>query len=130
MMKSVKKRFGISLLCLFGILWGVSMLLNVYIPQYITSQWHELLLLFVVVSAMVFVKTIKIREKGDVHKLTNFYLLATIVKLVLYLAIIVIHVINSPEDKIAFVITFLTYYLCFTTFETYMLVRKNNNKDE
>lgn len=129
-MKSVKKRFLISLLCLFGILWGLSMMLSIYIPQYITPHWHYLLLLFVTVSAAMFVKTTKIRANGDVYKLTNFYLIATIVKLIAYLAIIVVYVINRPEDKIAFVITFLTYYLCFSVFETYMLVRKNNIKNE
>ena len=123
-MKSINKRFYISLLCLFGILWGLSILLNIYFPQYITPHWHKLMLLFAVVSVVIFIMTIKIREKGDSYKLTNFHLIATVVKLITYLAIIVIYVINSPEDKIAFVITFLTYYLCFSVFETYMLVRK------
>lgn len=129
-MKSVKKRFYISLLCLFGLLWGASMLLFSYVPQYVTQHWPLLMLLFALVSVVIFVMTMKIRAKGDVHKLTNFHMIATIVKLVAYLVIIVTYVMNFPEDKIAFVITFLTYYLCFTTFETYMLVRKNNNKDE
>ena len=123
-MKSVKKRFCISLLCLFGILWGLSMMLSVYVPEYITPQWHYLLLLFVVVSVIMFRKAINMRDKNDIYKLTNFHMIATILKLVGYLAIIAIYVIKNPEDKIAFVITFLTYYLCFSVFETYMLVRK------
>ena len=129
-MKSVKKRFFISLLCLFGILWGLSMILSVYAPEYITPQWHYLLLLFVVVSAIMFRKTINIRDKNDIYKLTNFHMIATILKLVGYLAIITIYVIKNPEDKIAFVVTFLTYYLCFSVFETYMLIRKKTKKNE
>lgn len=129
-MKSVKKRFCISLLCLFGILWGLSMMLSVYIPEYITPQWHYLLLLFVVVSVIMFRKTINMRDKNDIYKLTNFHMIATILKLVGYLAIITIYVIKNPEDKIAFVVTFLTYYLCFSVFETYMLVRKKSEKNE
>lgn len=129
-MKSVKKRFCISLLCLFGILWGLSMMLSVYAPEYITPQWHYLLLLFVVVSVIMFRKTINMRDKNDIYKLTNFHMIATILKLVGYLAIITIYVIKNPEDKIAFVVTFLTYYLCFSVFETYMLVRKKSEKNE
>lgn len=129
-MKSVKKRFFISLLCLFGILWGLSMILSVYAPEYITPQWHYLLLLFVVVSAIMFRKTINIRDKNDIYKLTNFHMIATILKLVGYLAIIAIYVIKNPEDKIAFVVTFFTYYLCFSVFETYMLIRKKTQKNE
>lgn len=129
-MKSVKKRFFISLLCLFGILWGLSMILSVYAPEYITPQWHYLLLLFVVVSAIMFRKTINIRDKNDIYKLTNFHMIATILKLVGYLAIIAIYVIKKPEDKIAFVVTFFTYYLCFSVFETYMLIRKKTQKNE
>lgn len=129
-MKSVKKRFCISLLCLFGILWGLSMMLSVYAPEYITPQWHYLLLLFVVVSVIMFSKAINMRDKNDIYKLTNFHMIATILKLVGYLAIITIYVIKNPEDKIAFVVTFLTYYLCFSVFETYMLVRKKSEKNE
>jgi uncharacterized membrane protein YoaT (DUF817 family) len=129
-MKSVKKRFCISLLCLFGILWGLSMMLSVYAPEYITPQWHYLLLLFVVVSVIMFRKAINMRDKNDIYKLTNFHMIATILKLVGYLAIITIYVIKNPEDKIAFVVTFFTYYLCFSVFETYMLVRKKSEKNE
>lgn len=129
-MKSVKKRFCISLLCLFGILWGLSMMLSVYVPEYITPQWHYLLLLFVVVSVIMFRKAINMRDKNDIYKLTNFHMIATILKLVGYLAIITIYVIKNPEDKIAFVVTFLTYYLCFSVFETYMLIRKKTKKNE
>jgi uncharacterized membrane protein YoaT (DUF817 family) len=129
-MKSVKKRFCISLLCLFGILWGLSMMLSVYAPEYITPQWHYLLLLFVVVSVIMFRKAINMRDKNDIYKLTNFHMIATILKLVGYLAIITIYVIKNPEDKIAFVVTFLTYYLSFSVFETYMLVRKKSEKNE
>ncbi len=130
MMKSVRKKFLISLLSLFGILWGISMMLSVYAPQYITPHWHYLLMLFVVVSTIMFRKTIDIRAKNDTYKLTNFYMISTILKLVGYLIIIAVYVIKIPEDKIAFVITFLTYYLCFSVFEKYMLVRKNNNGNE
>ena len=129
-MKSVRRKFLISLLSLFGILWGISMMITVYAPQYITPQWHYLLMLFVVVSTIMFRKTIDIRAKNDTYKLTNFYMIATILKLVGYLIIIAVYVIKIPEDKIAFVITFLTYYLCFSVFEKYMLVRKNNNGNE
>ena len=57
-------------------------------------------------------------------------MIATILKLIVYLTIIVVYVVNNPEDKITFIITFLTYYICFSFFETFMLVRNNNNKDE
>ena len=129
-MKSVKKKFLISLLSLFGILWGISMILYVYVPQYITPHWHYLLMLFVIVSAVIFRKATEIRKKNDAHKLINFNMIATILKLIVYLTIIVVYVVNNPEDKITFIITFLTYYLCFSFFETFMLVRNNNNKDE
>ena len=98
-MKSVKKRFCISLLCLFGILWGLSMMLSVYTPEYITPQWHYLLLLFVVVSVIMYRKTINMRDKNDIYKLTNFHMIATILKLVGYLAIIAIYVIKKHLDS-------------------------------
>lgn len=68
----------------------------------------------------------KIKEKKDMGKFTNFYMATTMTKLLVYLAILLIYVLIFPEDKKAFIFTFLAYYLCFTFFETYILTKSRN----
>ena len=74
--------------------------------------------------------TMKVKAKNDMGKFTNFYMGTTIVKLVTYLAVLLSYILIFPEDKKAFVFTFLAYYLCFTFFETYILAKKQklNNR--
>ncbi len=44
-------------------------------------------------------------------------MLATFLKLVLYLVVIVIYLLFNREDVVPFVLTFLVYYLLFTALE-------------
>ena len=53
-------------------------------------------------------------------------MLTTVAKLILYLAVLATYSLMFREDSKAFIITFLIYYLCFTVFETCILVRNKN----
>ena len=63
------------------------------------------------------------------RKFANFYMAATVVKMVLYLTIIIVYVMNFKEDGKRFAITFLVYYLIYSIFETYKLVKKDKKSD-
>lgn len=70
--------------------------------------------------------TIKVKSKNDVNKITHFHTLVTVIKLLVYLAIIATYMIMFSEDAKAFVVTFLMCYLCFTFFETFVKIKINN----
>lgn len=123
-MKSKKHiLFLIKLACLGLIMTGLTVLVKQFIPQWITPLWVFQILFFSIVCIIVYFSTMKIKEK-NMHKFTNFYMATVVVKLLLYLTIILIYALNFPEDKKPFVITFLAYYLCFSVFETYILVKE------
>lgn len=124
MMKTGGIRFLVALSCLVALLSGLTYLLNDSIPQFITSYWSLLILFFTIISIVVYFLTIKVKAKNDIHKFTNFYMAVTVIKLLVYLAVIVIYSLKFPENSKAFIITFLAYYLCFSVFETYILVKK------
>ena len=63
------------------------------------------------------------------RKFTNFYMAATVIKLVVYLTIIFVYTMNFKEDGKRFAITFLVYYLIYTIFETYKLIKKEKKSD-
>ena len=70
--------------------------------------------------------TIKVKSKNDINKTTHFHMLVTIMKLVVYLAIVATYAIMFSENAKAFIISFLLYYLCFTFFETFVKIKINN----
>ena len=120
------KRFFVGLLLLIIAVVGLTFLLKLSMPQIVTSFWWALMLFFVIVSVVVYLITMKIRAKNDFRKFNNFYMLATVIKLLLYLSIVTIYSFICSDDSKAFIITFLIYYLCFTVFETLMLVKNKN----
>ena len=63
-------------------------------------------------------------KKKDMRRFANFYMGSTVVKMMLYLAIIFLYAINFKEDAKRFAITFLAYYLIYSIFETYKLAKK------
>ena len=65
----------------------------------------------------------------DMRKFANFYMGSTVVKMMLYLAIIFIYVMNFKEDAKRFAITFLAYYLIYSVFETIKLAKKEKKSD-
>ncbi|MBQ8759883.1 MAG: hypothetical protein IJZ06_00475 [Bacteroidales bacterium] len=122
-MKPNLRRFIIGLLCLIVALIFLTTIVKNAAPHFVTPYWSLLILFFAIVSIVVYLLTMKIRKDNDIHKFTNFYMGATIVKLMIYLAVIVTYVLISKDDAKPFVYTFLAYYLCYSVFETYSLTK-------
>lgn len=123
-MKSYSSRFLLILICLIVVMVIITLLVKNSIPAFVTPYWSLLILFFSIVSILVYFMTMRIKVKNDFSKFTRFYMGTTMVKLLVYLAIILTYILVFPEDKKSFIFTFFTYYLCFTIFETYILVKK------
>lgn len=123
-MKSYSSRFLLILVCLIVAMVVLTLLVENSIPAFVTPYWSLLILFFSIVSIVVYFMTMKIKAKNDFGKFTKFYMGTTVVKLLTYLGIILTYSIMFPDDKKSFIFTFLAYYLCFTIFETYILVKK------
>lgn len=120
------KRFFVQLLLLIIAVVGITLLIRLSMPQFVTSLWWALILFFSIANVIVYFLTIKMKNKNDFRKFNNFYMLMTVTKLLLYLMIIAAYSFIFKEDSKAFIVTFLVYYLCFTVFETIILSKKNN----
>ena len=94
----------------------------------LTVWWPFIVCFFFIVSIVVYSLSEKAKKK-DMRKFANFYMAATVVKMVLYLTIIIVYVMNFKEDGKRFAITFLVYYLIYSIFETYKLVKKDKKSD-
>lgn len=113
----------LSQLC---ILTAVVTAVSIAVHKYLTVWWPALVMLFLIVSVVVYFLSNKAKKK-DMRKFANFYMASTIVKMLLYLTIIFIYVLCFKEDGKRFAITFLVYYLIYSVFETVKLAKKEKN---
>jgi cytochrome bd-type quinol oxidase subunit 2 len=81
-----------------------------------TGAWPWLLVFLYGVNLVLFQLFIRNRSK-KVSSFANFFMLATFLKLILYLAVIVIYLLSNKTEAAPFLITFFVYYLVFTALE-------------
>ena len=99
---------------------------SVLTRKMLTIWWPAIVCFFFIISLLMFYLGEKAKKK-DMRKFTNFYMGSTVVKMVLYLSIIFVYAMVFKEDGKRFAITFMAYYLIYSIFETYKLVKKNKN---
>jgi len=97
--------------------------LTYLIPEnLISSSWPYIVLFFFTISLLVHRYLLK-KSGGQHAKFINAFLLTTTIKLLLFLAVIVIYVLLNRDDAIGFILTFFTYYLIFTSFEIISILK-------
>lgn len=83
------------------------------------------LLVFHIAATMVSYMFIHKKTSAAPGKFINVYMAATTVKLLLYLAILMIYALNNLHDAVNFIISFFVLYIIFTVFEVIELVLHN-----
>jgi len=81
-----------------------------------TPAWPFLLLFFLTTGIILSKLYIRILQK-KLSAFTNFFMLSTVAKLMIYLAIIILYLIYNREDAAPFLLTFFVYYLAYTFLE-------------
>ena len=111
------KRLSIRLLMAAAVAAIVTLLINSFLPAEWTSPtWPFLLIFFLITDFFLYALSIRAKEK-KLSSFTNFFMLATFLKLLLYLVVIVIYLLFNREDVVPFVLTFFVYYILFTALE-------------
>jgi hypothetical protein len=91
-------------------------ILGLFLPTWITQAWPYLLLFFFVSNTLLFWLFNHAQQK-KLSSFTNYFMIATFSKLLLYLAVIMIYVYFNRQDAVPFILTFFVYYVAFTFFE-------------
>jgi len=100
------------------IIWGFSYIIP---HKYLTPTLFFQFIFFIALTIIVGYLLIK-ASLERFHKFLNTYLLITTVKLVFFMAIIVLYMFQNRPDAAPFAISFFVLYLCFSTFEVVALV--------
>jgi hypothetical protein len=108
--------FTIALACLT---FGLSFILP---GQYFTPALPYLFVFFFIVSFTVFFFLTQGKENKFSHYVNRF-MLTTFLKLMVYMAVMVIYVLSYRNDAIRFILTFFILYLAFTFFDVLALLQ-------
>lgn len=109
------------------ILTFVIIVASVFARNILTIWWPAILGFFFIVSILMFYLSEKAKQQG-MRKFASFYMASTVIKMILYLTIIAVYVMNFKEDGKRFATTFLAIYLIYSIFETIHLVKKKRNE--
>lgn len=104
------------------ILAGTALILFFLLPSnFITPALFFLFPLFI--SVTLITAYILIRESGNRFiRFLNTYMIITVVKLFLYVAVLVVYVMLNRKDLVPFSIAFMLFYFLYTIFEVIWLV--------
>ena len=104
------------------ILGSIAVILFFLLPaKFITPTLPFLFPFFIAVTLISSYLLIKSSQKKFIRYL-NVYLLTTVVRLFLYVAVMVTYIVLNKSDVIPFSITFFLLYLFYTVFEVVWLV--------
>ena len=90
--------------------------------NYITPMLPYILIFFLIISLAVYYfieKAVAVRFS----LFTNYFMIATMLKIIIYLAIIIIYAFTNKYDAIPFILTFFLFYVGYTTFEVIWMLR-------
>lgn len=95
----------------------ITFVLWLVLPEnYITPALPWIYLFFVMLTLVLFLLLSRSLE-GRFSRFVNTYMIATVLKLLLMIIILVVYVILNKQDAVAFLITFFIMYILFTAFE-------------
>lgn len=119
MMEKKDSRFISQLVILTVVVMAACLVMH----KMLTVWWPAIVVFFAITSATMYFLSERAKQKG-MRKFANFYMAATVIKMVVYLAIIIVYIMNFKEDGKRFAITFLAIYLIYSVFETIKLAKK------
>ena len=110
-------------LLIFSLILGsIAALLFFLLPEkYISPTLPFLFIFFIAVTLVSSYILIRSSQKKFIRYL-NVYLLTTVIKLFLYIAVMITYILLNKADILPFSISFFILYLCYTIFEVIWLV--------
>lgn len=122
-MVDVFKKFVRTFTVFSVIILLLSLAIYLWVPQLpISPAYPYVVLFFYGITIMVYRVLNKARQ-NRISRFANAYMLVNFGKLILFIIIILVYAYLNRSDAVSFIITFFVYYLLFTTFEIYSLLK-------
>lgn len=91
---------------------------------YYTTSFPYLLGFFIIASIIVYHFMLKAIEKRPA-RFVNSFMLATLIKLFVYMAVMITYALLNREEAMSFIVTFFVLYVIFTIVEVAALLKVN-----
>jgi hypothetical protein len=101
----------------------LSIAIDLWVGKIPISPAYPYIFVFLFLTTVVVFRTIANSMEKRLSRFANVYMLANFGKLLLFTIIIVAYSFLNPEDAIAFMLTFFSYYFVFTNVEIIALLR-------
>jgi len=110
-------------LLIFSLILGsIAAVLFFLLPSKFITPTLPFLFSFFIAVTLISTYLLIISSQKKFIKYLNIYLLTTVVRLFLYVAVMVTYILLNKPDLLPFSISFFILYLCYTVFEVVWLV--------
>jgi len=117
------KKLAIQFTAFVLILIPATLLIEYVIPGLkATVNWPGILLFMYILSLAVFY-LLTVSMKSRMIKFVNTYMLVSFSKMMLYTVVLFVYAWMHPEDAVAFILTFLVYYVILLVYEVLVLLK-------
>ncbi|MDO8898603.1 MAG: hypothetical protein Q7V19_13215 [Bacteroidales bacterium] len=93
-----------------------------------TNVWTLVLLFFFISNGLLYWLFLGAQQK-KLSTFANFFMLSTSLKLLVYLAIIIVYLIFNREDAPPFLLSFFIYYIAYTGFEVKSIIKTQKQSE-
>jgi hypothetical protein len=113
---------GFTIFSVFVLL--ISLAVYLWLPLVrITPVYPYVVLFFYGITIIIFRVLDKIKIE-KISKFTNTYMLLNFSKLILFTVLVFVYAFFNRSDAVSFIITFFIYYLLFSFYEVFSLLKK------
>lgn len=122
------RKFSVRLIVFSAIIAGLSLIMQLVLPQYSTPALPFIVLFFFVVSLFTLYIVLRDNIGKNERRFVSSYMLSRIIKFfscILFLALYLIFC--NEKDRIRFVVAFLIIYFLYSIFEVVILKKENEH---
>lgn len=123
-MKQKYSRFIVRLIFLTLFIGLAGWALGILFPEAVTSAFPAMLGLFFIVTAGIHYILLRITGLNP-RRFVSYFMLATSLKLIIYLGAVLFYVFTVRADLLTFIATFMVLYLVFTIFEVILILKQS-----
>ncbi len=125
-MKKTKSAI-LSLFLLSLVLIGATFLSGKILPAGYLSQAYPYIIALFFASTSIFFLIVYRTFNDRFRKFSNTFMLASIIKMLFYLVVVLMYTITNNEDALPFTVYFMILYIIYTIFEVFALVKRSRN---
>lgn len=92
------------------------------LPVGMVTSAMPFILLFFMAHTVIFHRMATRVIEENLRRFSNFYMISTIARLFLFLAIMIVYSLSYPKDAKYFIVCFFLFYVIYTFFELYTIL--------